>query len=347
MKTKGRRPFLDQKYYFQLISAIPSDLKRRAAQTFIPAADLFLISLSVPLNKTSFDLAVARCKNYYQLFNSYSCTVPSGIKKWQQRFPEIFADWCNKFQDIYRFTRDNKLRQFCFRFLHRTVVTKRELKLFHLADNDKCIYCSNADSIEHTFIDCRESVKLYPQIISWFNHCQDTAITLSNEKVAFHDCGRQKEPAILISTLLLQTHAPQLYSLALTRFCWNLESSTTNAWNAKNAIFSRASRVTFGPWITWRSRIAAAPTNPNRACQLGFDLSVHVVALYAFRLNREWQLFVLNFNRGASELFAHSPFRSCRHVLCPRCILGPFGGSAFARNLLKFSDKEANQSVVY
>ena len=32
-------------------------------------------------------------------------------------------------------------------------------------------------------------------------------------------CGRQKEPAILISTLLLQTHAPQLYSLALTRFC--------------------------------------------------------------------------------------------------------------------------------
>ena len=31
-------------HYFQLISAIPSDLKRRAAQTFIPAADLSLIS---------------------------------------------------------------------------------------------------------------------------------------------------------------------------------------------------------------------------------------------------------------------------------------------------------------
>ena len=51
-------------------------------------------------------------------------------------------------------------------------------------------------------------------------------------------CGWQKEPAILISTLLLQTHAPQLFSLVLTRFCWNLEPSTTNAWNAKNAIFS-------------------------------------------------------------------------------------------------------------
>lgn len=78
------------------------------------------------------DLAWARCKNYYQLFNNHSCIIPRGIKKWQEEFPEIFVDWFNKFQNIYRFTRDNKLRQFCFRLL-------RELKLLRLADNDKCI----------------------------------------------------------------------------------------------------------------------------------------------------------------------------------------------------------------
>ena len=122
-----------------------------------------MIATSVSLNKTSFDLAEARCKHYYQLFNNYSCTVKSGIKKWQEKSPEKIVDCFNKFQDIYRFTRDYKLRQFCFRFLHRTL-----------------------DSIErHTFIDCRESVKLYSQIISRFNHCQNTAIALSNEKVAF------------------------------------------------------------------------------------------------------------------------------------------------------------------
>ena len=107
-------------------------------------------------------------------------------------------------------------------------------------------------------------------------------------------CGRQKGPAILISTLLLQTHAPQLYSLVLTRFCWNLESSTTNAWNAKNAIFSRASCITFGPWIMWRSYIAAASTNPNRACQLGFNFSVHVVALYA--ISRPYSVLIRSGN---------------------------------------------------
>ena len=144
-------------HYLQLISAVPSELKRRAAQTFIPAADLSPTSASVPLRKTFFDLAEARCKNYYQLFNNHGSIVPSGVKKWQDKFPEKFVDWSNKFQDIYRFTKDNKLRRFCFRFLRRITVTRRELKLFHLADNDKCIYCSSADSKEHTFIDCRES----------------------------------------------------------------------------------------------------------------------------------------------------------------------------------------------
>ena len=75
-------------HYFQFISAIPSDLKRRAAQMLIPAADFSLTSASVSLNKTSFDLAEAPCKNYYQLLNNYSCTVPSGIKKWPEKFPE-------------------------------------------------------------------------------------------------------------------------------------------------------------------------------------------------------------------------------------------------------------------
>ena len=112
-------------------------------------------------------------------------------------------------------------------------------------------------------------------------------------------CGRQKEPAILISTLLLQTHAPQLYSLALIRFCRNLESSTTNAWNAKNAIFSRASRVTFGPCADQSKSSVSTWILPFCSC---CRVVCHFPAV--FRLNREWQLFALNFNRGTSELLA-------------------------------------------
>ena len=134
-------------HFFQLISAIPSELKRRAAQTFIPATDLSSTSLSILLNQTLINLSEARCKNYYQLFNNHNPIVPSGVKKWQSKFPEKLGDWTRRFQDMYRFTKDNKFRQFCFRFLHRTIVTKKELKLYHLAEDNKCIYCFNADSI--------------------------------------------------------------------------------------------------------------------------------------------------------------------------------------------------------
>ena len=81
---------------FQLISLIPSELKRRAAQTFIPAADLSSTSLSILLNQTLINLAEARCKNY-QLFNNHNPIVPSGVKKWQSKFPEKPSDWTRRF----------------------------------------------------------------------------------------------------------------------------------------------------------------------------------------------------------------------------------------------------------
>ena len=74
------------------------------------------------------------------------------------------ADLSSTFASFH-FARDNKLHQFPFRVLNRTVVTRRELEPFGLADNDKCIYCS----VELEF------AKLYSQIISWLNLCQGTA----------------------------------------------------------------------------------------------------------------------------------------------------------------------------
>lgn len=70
--------------------------------------------------------------------------------------------------------------QFCFRFLHRIVM--KELRLHCFTDEDKCIYCSNRDSIEQTFIDCKEPVKLYSQII-----VKVLRFTLTNEQIAFHN----------------------------------------------------------------------------------------------------------------------------------------------------------------
>ena len=129
------------------------------------------------------------------LWNNKSITVdidPSGIRDWQKKFPEDFVTWKEKFCNIHRFTRDNRLRQFSFRFLHRIIVTKKELNRFHIASDDKCAFCSTPDSIEHTFIECNVSTKFYLQVLPGFNHYHGTTVELYvKEKFAIETSNAQ------------------------------------------------------------------------------------------------------------------------------------------------------------
>ena len=92
------------------------------------------------------------------------------------------------------------------------------------------------------------------------------------------NCGRQGEPANLISTFI-QTHARQFYSLALTRFFSIFESSTTNVWNAKNAFLSPPSRVI---WILDHMKVMYSSSADQS--NLGVDVSIHV-KLYMYAIS--------------------------------------------------------------
>ena len=61
--------------------------------------------------------------------------------------------WDSAIVNTYQITSDNKLRQFSFKLFHRVLVTKKELKLFGIASDDKCSMCAETDSVEHTFKD--------------------------------------------------------------------------------------------------------------------------------------------------------------------------------------------------
>ena len=150
-------------HYFQLIAAIPSVLKKKATRYNPTAENLFstIISLSrgseITLNLGNMRL----CKHYYKVFNENCITVPTGIKKWKEKFPEDFSEWKNKFSFIYRSSRDNKLRQFSFKLLHRIIVTNKELKNYGLVNNATCMFCQNPDSIEHAFLDCTVTTSFF------------------------------------------------------------------------------------------------------------------------------------------------------------------------------------------
>ena len=53
---------------------------------------------------------------------------------------------------ICKSSKDNNLRQFSFKVLHKIILTKEELKKYNLTVDDACSFCFNPDSVEHTFI---------------------------------------------------------------------------------------------------------------------------------------------------------------------------------------------------
>jgi len=81
--------------YFQLLSAISTDLKKLASES--PHPDVRLDSIASPFLKISegvnLDLKKLHCKNYYKLMNEKSTVVPTFVKTWKKHIPKISADW--------------------------------------------------------------------------------------------------------------------------------------------------------------------------------------------------------------------------------------------------------------
>ena len=118
-------------HYFQLIAAIPTDLKKKARECEAPSHELLnTTTISLFLGSNLVDLADMRCKHYYEIFNKNPTVEPTGIKTWKVNFVDTHKEWKNKFSFVYQTTRDNKLRQFSFRLLHRIIATKKELHNF-------------------------------------------------------------------------------------------------------------------------------------------------------------------------------------------------------------------------
>jgi len=82
---------------------------------------------------------------------------PTAVKSWTRLLPDFAHSWKQIFNTIYQTTTDNKLREFGFKFLHRILVTNKELKRFKIRNDDIC-----ADSLEHTFLSGNFIRKFYP-----------------------------------------------------------------------------------------------------------------------------------------------------------------------------------------
>ena len=94
---------------FQLIAAIPSELKKKAISAEVPSHEQLLNSTTVSCHRNVhpyIDLPNMRSKHYYKMFNKNCTLEPTGIKNWKIIFAEEHSVWKNRFLFIYHSTRD-------------------------------------------------------------------------------------------------------------------------------------------------------------------------------------------------------------------------------------------------
>jgi len=53
--------------------------------------------------------------------------LPTAKKPWSQKNEVIVENWEKSINNIYKTTKDNKLKQFSFKLLHRILITNKEL----------------------------------------------------------------------------------------------------------------------------------------------------------------------------------------------------------------------------
>ena len=134
----------------------------------------------------SIDLRKAKAKDFYWLLNTkINNTLPSGPQKWRNNLNLNQSEWEHIFKSFNRQCKENKMKEFNYKFIHRIIVTKKELCRFGIKQDSNCLYCGNEDSIEHTFILCQFSKAFQRRVIKWFNEVNHTNLQPSTKEILF------------------------------------------------------------------------------------------------------------------------------------------------------------------
>ena len=93
----------------------------------------------------------------------------TGSKRWETVVKLNDEQWKNIYNSVRKICKENRLKEYHFKFIHRIIITKKELHRFGVKSDDNCLYCGEQDSIDHTFIDCPFTKRFVKTCIGWFN----------------------------------------------------------------------------------------------------------------------------------------------------------------------------------
>ena len=171
--------------YFQVVSAIPRHFVESARANPTDRSDMLLNSMFQLSPEISLNLTKMKNRDYYWLLINKEPVELKALSKWERDLQIDQESLKTFFSRSKCVCKDNKLKEFYFKLLHRIVVTKKELFLFGLAEDAKCPYCEMNDSIIHTFHSCNWSQLFFLEVIKWFNKENVTSVGLLPTELIF------------------------------------------------------------------------------------------------------------------------------------------------------------------
>ena len=171
--------------YYQVVSVIPKRLWSLAKgsdtinKSFFTRNDIFSLNES-----TQSNLYKAKSKDFYNLLNvKIHNEDQTGLKRWSEKLSLKKDVWTKNFKSLKNIFRETKLKEFQFKLIHRTIVTKKELFRFGIMANDECVYCGDRDSIEHSFIECMFTRLFTQKVLNWFNQVNASQISPTQRRL--------------------------------------------------------------------------------------------------------------------------------------------------------------------
>ena len=149
-----------------------------SSSEFEPNSTFFDLEPEIKLNLTTM-----KSREFYWLFVNKSYTEEqTGVKRWNKIVTMDKESRQSVFASVRTTSKDMKLREFHFKFLHRKTVTKKELFRFGLKADCECLYCGEPDSIDRTFIHCQFSQHFIKNIVQLFNETNKTNFIRDRER---------------------------------------------------------------------------------------------------------------------------------------------------------------------
>ena len=156
------------------VSARPSNCYRKALEHFQ--------QLFAKQGKLPDDLS---CKNLYGLFLELPCAAVLCAGVWRA----VVGRPINWWAAVWRKSRfkliENKKNDLLWLLIHNAVRTRYNLKTWGYIDSDRCAVCSQVETSQHCFVDCRRVLDVWKYFAPFLTRLQGSPFNPSFQEVIF------------------------------------------------------------------------------------------------------------------------------------------------------------------